>query len=188
MINSATSYDAERKYILNSMGTATATSSIASTGTVYSFCSIAQGTGNQARIANNATATEIWGNLSAYADSVADLNNMIRVIIFRFTDAATPVIGDVLQSSTNYVNSFYNIDNYKSGKLKILYDQKKGVGHNGPGPVNFQWDLKGKFAMQWNSASAVPPIIGGIFAVVVSDSTAVSHPYGSGACCIEFDQ
>ncbi len=177
----------ERKYILNSLGSTTAMASVTSSGTIYPLTALAEGTGAQNRIGRNAVAKRIWGDLSFYADST-DILNTCRIIIFRWTDITAPTIGDVLQSSTNYVNSFYNLDYYRGPKLKILYDNKIAASYSGNGVALAKWDLKGHWPMQWNSSSANSAVVGGIFAVLVSDSTAVPSPGSAGAVAIEFDQ
>ncbi len=113
MIANAMQSEVERKYILNSLGTTTAMASATSSGTIYPLTAVAEGTGAQNRVGRNATAKRIWGRLSCYADST-DILNTFRIIIFRWTDLTAPTIGDVFQSSTNYVNSFYNLDYYRT--------------------------------------------------------------------------
>lgn len=191
MIASSMQKDIERKYILNSLGTTTAMASVTSSGTVYALTAVAEGTGAQNRIGRNAVIKRIWGNLSFYADgtpTTGDIVNTGRLVIFRWTDLAAPTIGDVLQSSTNYVNSFYNIDYYRGPKLKILYDHKVGASYSGNGVKVIRFDLKGQWPVQWNTSSASSAVVGGIFAIFVSDSTTTSHPGSAGAICLELDQ
>lgn len=187
MINSLAQSEIERKYILNSLGTTTAQASVTSTGTIYALTAVAEGTGNQNRVGRNAVIKRIWGDLSFYADST-DVLNTCRIIIFRWTDLTAPTIGDVLQSSTNYVNSFYNLDYLHGPKLKILYDKKIAASYSGNGVALAKWDLHGKWPVQWNTSSASSAVVGGIFIVLVSDSTAVPSPGSAGACAICFEQ
>lgn len=187
MIANSMQQDIERKYILNSTGTTTAQASVTSTGTIYALTAVAEGTGAQNRVGRNAVIKKIVGTHSFYADST-DVLNTCRFIIFRWTDLTAPVISDVLQSSTNYVNSFYNLDYYKGPKLKILHDRKVAASYSGNGVALESYTLKGHWPVQWNTSSANSAVVGGVYLLVVSDSTAVPSPGLAGAVSLLFEQ
>jgi hypothetical protein len=176
----------ERKFILTATGTTVTPASITNSGTMYNLESVAQGSGNQARIGNNARVREIVYNANLYADST-DVINVFRVVLFRWNDNTAAVAGDIFTSS-NYSTSYYNIDNIKTGKLQILYDQSFPTGTTAGGAKHCHIDMKCDYPIQWNSSSAVPAIQGSLNLFVVSDSTAVPSPTIAGNACVILEQ
>ncbi len=164
----------ERKFFLTATGTTVTPASISNSGTMYNLESVAQGSGNQNRVGNNARVKQIIYNANLYADST-DVINVFRVVLFRWNDNTTAVAGDLFTSS-NYSTSYYNIDNIKTGKLQILADEFFPTGTTAGGARHCHIDMKCDYPIQWNSASAVPAIQGSLNIFVVSDSTAVPSP------------
>lgn len=186
MINSALAIDLERKFILTATGTTITPASITNSGTMYSLDTVAQGSGNQARIGNNAVVKHIKVDMNLYPDST-DVINVFRVVLFRWNDNTTAVAGDVFVSS-NYSTSYYNIDNIKTRKLSILFDKSYCTGYTSSGAKHCHIDLKQNHPIQWNSAAAVNAIDGAIYLFVVSDSTAVPSPTIAGNCMVLLEQ
>ncbi len=187
MIKSATAKDDTKKFILTATGTTVTPASITNTGTMYNLESVAQGSGNQARIGNNAIVKRIWYHGNLYPEGTTDILNVFRVVLFRWNDNTTAVATDVFTSS-NYSTSYYNIDNIHTGKLQILFDKAYDTGYTSSGPKSCKIDIKCNHPIQWNSSSAVPAIQGSINLFIVSDSTAVPSPYIAGNACLELEQ
>jgi hypothetical protein len=153
---------------------------------MYNLESVAQGSSNQARVGNNATIREITYNGNLYPDSTDGIN-VFRVVLFRWNDNTTAVAGDLFVSS-NYSTSYYNIDNIKTGKLEILFDESYATGTTSSGAKHVHIHKKGYWPIQWNSASAVPAINGSMNLFIVSDSTAVPSPTIAGNATLMFLQ
>lgn len=186
IINSKLQNNLVKKYILTATGTVVTPASITNSGTMYNLESVAQGSGNQARTGNNAIVKKIWYHGQLYPDST-DVNNQFRVVLFRWNDNTTAVVGDLFTSS-NYSTSFYNIDNIATGKLQILFDRNFTVCTPGKGSEFVNFNIKCNYPIQWNSASAVPAIQGSLNLFIVSDSTAVPSPTVAGNACVLLEQ
>lgn len=186
MIMSTVNNSLVRKYIATATGTTVTPSSISNTGTMYSLDSIAGGSGNQARVGNNAMVKEITYNANLYPDSTDGIN-VFRVVMFRWNDNTTAVVGDLFLSS-NYSTSYYNIENIKTGKLVILFDKSYCTGSTSSGAKHCHIGLKQNHAIAWSGSSATPAIQGALYLFVVSDSTAVPSPTIAGNCIVEIEQ
>ncbi len=186
MIDSKMNQELERKYILTATGTTVTPASVTNSGVVYSLDTVAQGSGNQTRVGNNATVKEINVDINLYPDST-DVINCFRVVLARWNDNTTLVAGDLFTSS-NYSTSYYNIDNIKTRKLHILFDKTYCTGYTSSGPKHCHIHLKQNHSIQWNSASAVNAIDGALYLFVVSDSTAVPSPTIAGNVMVLIEQ
>jgi hypothetical protein len=186
MIKSVATKDEQRVFSLTATGTTVTPASITNTGTMYNLESIAQGSGNQTRRGNNARVKHLTYNANLYADST-DVINVFRVVIFRWNDNTTAVVGDLFTSS-NYSTSYYNIDNILTGKLEVLFDKSYCTGTTAGGAKHCHVDMALDRAIQWNSASAVPAIQGSMNLFVVSDSTAIPSPTIAGNATLLLQQ
>lgn len=186
IINSKMQTTLTRKYMLTATGTVITPASINNSGTMYNLESVAQGSGNQNRVGNNAIVRKIWYHGQVYPDST-DVNNQFRVVLFRWNDNTTAAVGDLF-TSTNYNTSYYNIDNIETGKLQILFDKNYTTCSPGKGSEFVSIQLKGQWPIQWSSASAVPAIQGSLNLFIVSDSTAAPTPTVAGNACVVLEQ
>jgi hypothetical protein len=186
MIKTNTAKEWNKKYILTNSGVPGSSTSVDATGTIVSLTTVAQGTTNQTRIGNFARCKKIWGNVSAYADST-DVQNTMRVIFFRWTDAATPTASDVLVSATAYHTCYYNLNNIENGKLQILDDFRMGINYNGTGPKTLHYERKTDFPLQWNSTGSAAPITNAVYVYFVSDSSVATHPYVQSSFAVLID-
>ncbi len=186
MIKSSTQKEWNRKYILTNSGTPGSSTSVDATGTIVSLTTVAQGNTQQTRIGNFARLKKIFGRISAYADST-DVQNTVRVILFTWTDAATPTASDILVSASAYHTCYYNLNNLENGKLKILEDVRLGVNYSGSGPKTLSFDKMCDIPLQWASTGSAAPITNGVYVYFVSDSSVATHPYvqSSFACLID---
>jgi hypothetical protein len=175
-----------RKFFLTATGTTVSPASITNTGTMYNLESVAQGSGNQARIGNNARVIKIKYDGNLYADST-DVINVFRVVLARWNDNTTMVVGDLFTSS-NYSTSYYNIDNIGTGKLQVLFDKSYCTGTTSSGAKHAHIEIKCNYPIQWNSASAVPAINGSLNLYIVSDSTAIPSPTIAGNATVIIEQ
>lgn len=117
--------------------------------------------------------------------AAADLSNAFRCIIFQWNDASTPGVTGVL--SPNIISSTSAPFAYRNWTNRHLYTILADVqgqttanpnagGGNGP-VVNFVMYYKGRKLRPTYFASTSATIQkGGIYLLVVSDSSAVSHP------------
>jgi len=106
----------------------------------------------------------------------ADATNSGRLIIAKWTQddssAAPSSITNVLQTATPY--SPYDRDNERAGKFIVIYDHLFVVGATGPNieSIDVSIPLKGQIAFQATATTGT----GHIYAFMVSDSSAVTHP------------
>lgn len=177
---------ATKRYILTSTGTVTTQASITSGGTLFPCDQIAQGTGNQARLGMDARVRNISYKATLDPDST-DVFDTFRVIIFRWSDYAAATVPDVLVSTTNLVNSFYDLENIKTQKLQILFDQNYNTAV-GKGSSNVDVNINCDYPIVWNSTSASSAVVGSIYVLLCSDSTAIPSPEASGAMSIRIEQ
>lgn len=117
---------------------------------------------------------------------VADSRNFIRILLVRATSLQQIIIAsDVLEPDPISGNpSLYSPYRKESKiKFKVLYDkfyktQTQAAGAVYPAVVNcdlsFTW--KSGMSLTYNLDTVQPPIYGDIKLIVISDSTAVSHP------------
>jgi hypothetical protein len=175
-----------KRYMLTSTGTITTPVSVTSGGTIYPCDQIAQGSGNQTRIGMDAIVRKIVYRGLFTPDST-DVMDTFRLIIFRWSDSVAPTVSDVLVSTSNLVNSFYDLENYKSNKLQILFD-KRFTTATGLGQKVVDVELDANYPIVWNSTSASSALVGSICILVCSDSTAIPSPTLSGAMSIRIEQ
>ena len=164
-----------KKFILTNNGTPGGSTSVDSSGSLTSLTTVAQGTTQQTRVGNHAILKRVWGNICMYADST-DVQNNMRLMIISWTDATTPTMSDVLVSASAYTNCYYNLNNIENGKLRVLLDEHYPISYQGNGPKAKHVDLKLNMPLQWATTGSAAPIINGIYLVLVSDSSVVTHP------------
>jgi len=187
MIQSAIATDLERKYWTVQLGTPSGPNSISSTGTIYSLSVPAQGSNNLNRIGNNAHVDELWGAWTLLPDS-SDVQNNFRVTIVTWTDTTVCTTAQIYETTGNLINSYFNVNNIKTKKLKVLFDKKYAAAYGGIGSANEILRKKVALDLTWNSTSAVNAIGNDIIMCVSSDSTAVTHPTMTGSFCVMCSQ
>lgn len=113
-----------------------------------------------------------------YAFELADTFNLCRVIIFQWLSSSSAGVSSVLsQTGTTYApQGYYQHDNMNAGMFKIMYDDK--INLNAGYPVHRRTLTLRNFKLKkvQFSAGGSTLIKGGLYALFVSDSGAVSHP------------
>lgn len=161
---------------VDSIGVANTSST---TPTVAKWLSLAQGTGNSARIGNEVTISRIHLRYNMVA---GDATNVIRVILFQWLDDDTlvnPTYDDILYRGGTlepYTNCLYNYD--KRHQYRILYDKRHVVDNDNPNAQqNFGEDKYCKgFVKKMQFDSSLLTGKGMIYGLYVSDSGTVAHP------------
>lgn len=147
------------------------------------------------RIGNTITPFAIQMN---YTINGSDSYNVFRVILFQWlinTDEP-PTVGDIVMG-TGTANSTLQMYNYKNkNNYKILYDKTHTLSTNAGNNLaivrhvkihNSQLRIK-KFTYEGNSESGYNAKLqkGGIYYMLCSDSTVISHPTINWACRLLF--
>lgn len=117
-----------------------------------------------------------------------DGTNVVRVILFQWFDASTPVVAGILQS----VNPYSSISWQNRKLIKVLSDKLYGLSQQGDRSLTF--DLltdsiyiksKKMKPTRFNNAGTGQQD-GGLFALFISDSSIAAHPYLSAQLTVTF--
>jgi len=136
--------------------------------------------------------------IDSNSSTLADLNNIVRIIVVRMTDdnPAAPTMVDILDDSVDYIDSFYQVGGTR--RYQKLFDKRYSLQN----PTQSCTSSAGYFACQvepwrrqFNITVPIPksglkvdyksgaltganPVTNGIYMLAVSDSTAASvvHP------------
>lgn len=145
-------------------------------GAVYSLSNVPQGDTDTTRDGDQLVqrAIRIKGN-----SIVADSTNIARLIVFRWKNESTPVVGDIL--SATYVGtsrapfSPYHHDGRTN--FTVLYDKNFATDtYNIQRTFDTGWiNLRNK--KQYFTAGSATAQKNGIFCLIITDSAAVSNPF-----------
>lgn len=112
----------------------------------------------------------------------ADSTNVMRVMVFQWMDSSIPVVAGILQASTNCLSAV-SITN--RALINVLYDRVYTVSSYDGGTSNSycltfpqeQQYIKGKRMFPVEFASGTVAVQkGGLYCLLISDSSAISHP------------
>ncbi len=144
-------------------------------GTIFSILRPAQGVSDLDRIGDSVFLKHIE---LKYATSAADPTNLVRVIVFKWNQASTPTVADVLTSA--YLGTVQaplaplTWDN--RSKITVYYDKLHSlVPSTNTALVSSSLSLPIKGRVQW-AASAVTNGTNQIYICAISDSGAATHP------------
>jgi len=151
------------------------------TGTVFPITNAIQGISDSQRVGDKLTTTSVMIKfmLSQYDAPF----NSFRVICLRArSGATTPAIGNVLLTGTGPQSQLpslwmYNIDWFRSGKAKILYDKcfvLQGPNSDEPGTITRSVKLPFRTNVQFQGGASNAN--SQIYMMVVSDSGTVPNP------------
>lgn len=141
-------------------------------GTLYDLCSIAQGDTDGTRDGDTIMPTSLYLRGSFV---LGDNTNTMRFIIFRWLDSTTPAASDIFQGGLGSLFAPYSPMNVDGrAKFNVLYDQfiKLGSGDN----IQLLDQTLSLAAKPIQYAAGTTTGTNKIYAVVVSDSGAASHP------------
>lgn len=145
------------------------------TGVVYSLADVPQGDTDTTRDGDQLVqrAMRIKGRAL-----VADTTNQVRMIVFRWKQNTVPVVGDILSAS--YIGTVYApLSPYHHdgrSNFTVLYDKIFHVGtYNIQKGFDTKW-MNLRNNKQYFSAGASTSSKHCIYALVITDSTAVSNP------------
>lgn len=151
------------------------TTTVDNTGYLLKLNEISQGDGDSNRNGDQVCIRSVQINFNAY---LADTTNFVRFIAFQWypsSSLAYPGIGDILVDSINYpFMSPYNHD--KRFMFKILRDKLVKLDTDNPTQM-VKFFIKGGFKrkIQFIETSSVN-YTNGIYILMVSDSSAATHP------------
>ena len=154
------------------------TNSVSDSATINELTQIAQGTAGTAasdqRVDESIKIKSIFGRLCM---SVADTTNIVRVIIMQWNKSTAPTSAAGPLNATATVLSHYNVDANK-GQYRVLYDKSYAMTFDGPGAKSIKFFLKFKkpLVCNYTSSSSTSGYKGRIYAYLISDSSAASHP------------
>lgn len=153
-------------------------------GSFHSLSDLTVGTDDGQRLKHQISLKSLHLNVCAYP---ADATNILRFIVFQYFDDSFPTTANILQStsSTNSWLSPYNFDNAKA--FRILYDSSKMLnGVAKPGIVFNKYVKLTKARKNVEYSGTTSNGLNKVYLLVVSDSTAVSHPTFKGIATLTY--
>lgn len=165
----AISRRAEKKYYLHSNGS----SSISDTGYIWPLSDVPQGDTDQTRNGDSLylRTVRILGDVRA-----GDTTNACRVIVFQWLDDSTPTVASVLQTTSGVTAVFSPYLHDQRKKFRIMYDKMFVVAANGNDAKVFDTKYLRPPIKKVAFTAATTTGSNKIFLLLISDSTAVTHP------------
>lgn len=125
----------------------------------------------------------------------ADLSNITRVMIVQWDDSLTPVVGSILQAPSTNMMSPISLTNYDN--ITVLHDKLYTTWITAydvtSSYANSNSHCRRKYIkghrmnpVMWNS-TAVDPQKGGLYAILISDSSVTPNPFVTFTCRITFN-
>lgn len=153
-------------------------------GSFHSLSDVSAGTADGQRLKHQITLKSLHMN---FVGTQADPTNVFRFIVFQYFDVDFPTTAKILQltGSTNSWLSPYNFDNAKS--FRILYDSVKLVNNVSKPQVSWNKYVKlSKARKDIEFSGTTTDGINKVYLLVLSDSTAVTHPAFYGVATLTY--
>lgn len=147
-------------------------STVSSTGTLLKLTPIPQDDSDSGRDGDQLLINRVQCKISFAG---ADPTQVMRMLIFRWNQddsSAAPVVGDILQTTSPY--SPLTRDNERAKKFSVLDDFFVGTSSTGINVKTKTVDKLFSSAIKFQTASTAGT--GHLYAFMVSDSTAITHP------------
>lgn len=108
---------------------------------------------------------------------IADQHNSVRVMTFQWNDSGTPVVTGLINNSGTALAPWGTIYWTNKPNIKVLRDEVLAGDLNNETFANFDYFIPGKKikTVFWATASAAVQQ-GGLFTMVISDSSVANHP------------
>lgn len=168
LANKIQGYLGELKY-----GTSTYTNTVSYTGTIQSLCDISQGDSDTTRDGDSLTISslELRGFFVA-----GDAYNVCRVMLVQWfpTDGVAPTISQILVNTGNlYASISVKAHDYRQ-QFKVLYDKILVVNTYNPTKMFYKKVYPKRRKIQYVAGTNTGN--NKIYIIMISDSSAVSHP------------
>lgn len=165
------SYRQEKKYKLSTFNNTSDTTAV-----ITDLNSISQGDGDSNRDGDTLYLTKF--HIKGAVEN-ADTTNVLRVLVFRWYEDATPTAANVIEAyAGDGLDVFRPMRKDTSQQYHVLFDRNIATSTQGPGVTTFQKTVYGKAlgrkVVKYKGATTSGN--GKIYSLTVSDSSAATHP------------